>query len=203
MRTRILLISTIIFFLVVNIQGLLEYLPLGIGQLFLTLVILLVYVVLVVAWVISVIKIIRERNSDKFRIVSSSIVSILLAIVFIYPFGFNWERLTGRDLLVAYREGVASCMITFKLKENNTFTLGEVCFGVAKTKGHYTIINDSTIRLTHTTPANYLNHYTLAIITKEQYKNGKYLFIKLYNDERKDFLMGFQVDEQYENFSLK
>lgn len=69
---------------------------------------------------------------------------IILTLIFFKPFGvIDFEKLEGKDLLIAQSEGAANCLLTLKLKDNNTFTEKSVCFGVTKINGNYKIRQDT------------------------------------------------------------
>lgn len=71
-------------------------------------------------------------------------MTTVLILTFLKPNGLiNFDKLSGNDVLVAQREGVANCMTTIKLKENKTFRERIVCFGVSDIKGTYELKNDT------------------------------------------------------------
>jgi hypothetical protein len=55
----------------------------------------------------------------------------------------DFEKIESKNVLIAEREGVAGCSMTFKLKENKKFTAKSVCFGMTETIGSYDIKNDT------------------------------------------------------------
>ena len=71
-------------------------------------------------------------------------MSLVIGLTIYKPFGLiNFDKIEGKDLLVAQREGAANCMTTLKLKENRNFVERSVCFGVDKTNGTYDLKNDT------------------------------------------------------------
>lgn len=57
----------------------------------------------------------------------------------------NFDRLAGKDLLIAEREGAANCMTVLKFKDNHTFIERNVCFGIKEIKGSYEIKGDTLL----------------------------------------------------------
>jgi hypothetical protein len=108
------------------------------------LILVLVFIGLTIALLRHIFFAVREKLTDKHRLVTISLLTAVLCLTYFFPFGFiNFDRLSGDDLLVAQREGAANCMTTFKLKDNNTFTERSVCFGVTEIKGDYRIARDT------------------------------------------------------------
>ena len=53
------------------------------------------------------------------------------------------DRIYGKDILVAGREGAANCFTTFKLKNTQNFTTESFCFGREWNRGRYFISGDT------------------------------------------------------------
>jgi hypothetical protein len=86
----------------------------------------------------------KEKFSDRQRLLIIAMLTIVLGLAFFKPAGFiDFEKFEGSDILIAQREGAANCMTTFKLKENNKFTEKSVCFGMTEIKGAYKLKNDT------------------------------------------------------------
>lgn len=89
---------------------------------------------------------IREKFTDKQRLLVIALLATVLTLTIVKPTGLiNFDKLEGEDLLIAQREGSANCMITFKLKENNKFLERNVCFGVTEVRGDYQLVGDTII----------------------------------------------------------
>jgi len=87
---------------------------------------------------------VKEKFKDRQRIFTIGLLTTILALTFYKPSGLiDFDRLKGKDILIAQREGAANCMTTFKLKENNKFTERSVCFGLTEIKGNYKLKNDT------------------------------------------------------------
>jgi len=143
----------------------------------------IVYFGLVVALVIQVYFLIKEKFTDKKRLLQVGLLIIVLALTFYKPFGFiDFDRLSGKDLLVANREGGGNCMTTLKLKDNNTFRERSVCFGVTEIKGRYELRGD-TIFFKEVKKGRQSEYYSYALIRQADTQNKKIVgAIVLYRD---------------------
>ncbi|WP_209144961.1 MULTISPECIES: hypothetical protein [Niastella] len=84
-----------------------------------------------------------------------------------YPKGLiDFDRLSGKDLLIAEREGAANCMTVLKLKNNYTFIQRDVCFGINEIKGTYEIQGD-TILFKDVKTGRMSDHYYSYAIVKQ------------------------------------
>lgn len=142
-KHRLLLFTTIIFFLLINTcyfwEGWLGVLTIPVFVL-----LGLLYLILAVAALAQLIIIIREKLSDKKRLKVFALLATCLILIFLFPNGIiPFEKLESNPLLVAYREGVASCMCTLKLRENKTYLFRETCFGIDEETGDYTVKGDT------------------------------------------------------------
>lgn len=143
MKDKGLLITTIIFFLLVNTTYYWEG-ELGIFAIPVFLILAVVFIGLGVALFRQLYFAIKERFNNKWRFVTIGFVATVMCLTLLKPFELiNFDRIEGKDILVAQREGVANCMTTLKLKENNRFTERSVCFGVTKINGNYRLQNDT------------------------------------------------------------
>lgn len=107
-------------------------------------VLALIYVILFFITIYQLIKSFQNKFQEKDRNIQIIIVILVLFIVTIKPFGaINFERLYGRDVLIAYSEGVAGCGQTLKFKESNKYTYLSVCFDSERKIGKYEIKNDT------------------------------------------------------------
>ncbi|MFZ4455398.1 MAG: hypothetical protein ACOYOT_04175 [Bacteroidales bacterium] len=86
----------------------------------------------------------KERFADKVKNISIIISLVSLTLIFIKPNGIiDFDKLQGKDLIIAGSEGVANCTTTLKLKENNSFIFRSVCFGLTDIKGTFIKRNDT------------------------------------------------------------
>jgi hypothetical protein len=176
MKYKGLIITTIAFFLAVNTTCFWE----GKLRLFAVppfLVLIAVYFVLVIALLRQLYFAFKERFADRFRLMALGLMATVLCLAFLFPFGFiNFDRLGGRDLLVAQREGAANCMTTFKLKDNKTFIEKNVCFGVTEIKGNYKMVHD-TIYFENVVPGRHEDaYYKFAVIRPSPLTKGNKRF---------------------------
>lgn len=117
---------------------------------------------------------IKERYTIKRRFWVVGIMIIVLALTFFKPFGLiNFESFEGGDLLVAEREGAANCMTTLKLKDDFTFKVRNVCFGVTEISGNFHLQND-TIYFDYVNLGRHENEfYRFAVIRPSKFSNSK------------------------------
>jgi len=142
---KVLLIVTILFFIVVHTayywEGKLGELAFPAG-----LILVLLFVVLSIITAYQVYFVIKDRLRNKLRNYTFAALLLALSLTIYKPFGLiNFESLEGEDKLVAYKEGVASCGITLKLRDTGKFYMKEVCFGVDEVRGDYKIKGDSIL----------------------------------------------------------
>jgi len=144
LKRRSLLIFTITFFLVVNTS---YFWSGGIPPPWSLLILLLLiglYGVLIVALVLQVAYASEEKFRNKQRYANIVVVALAVFLVGYSPTGMiDFERFESKDLLIARREGVAKCMTTVQLKKNKRFRERDVCFGVKKVEGRYSVHNDT------------------------------------------------------------
>lgn len=144
MKRRSLLIFTITFFLGVNTS---YFWSGGIPPPWSLLILLLLiglYGVLIVALVLQVAYASEEKFRNKQRYANIVVVALAVFLVGYSPTGMiDFERFESKDLLIARREGVAKCMTTVQLKKNKRFRERDVCFGVKKVEGRYSVHNDT------------------------------------------------------------
>jgi hypothetical protein len=181
-----LIITTIIFFLTVNTNYFWEG-KLGIFAFPAFLFLVVVYLVLVVGLVGQFFFAIREKFTNRQRLLSIAFLTIVLTLTYLFPSGLvSFDRLDGKDLFIAQREGAANCMTTFKLKENNKFIERSVCFGVTETKGDY-ILKDDTLFFTNVQLGRHeKEYYMFALIKltggKSEKRLGDLIRYKSYSD---------------------
>lgn len=102
------------------------------------------YGVLIVALVLQVAYASEEKFRNKQRYANIVVVALAVFLVGYSPTGMiDFERFESKDLLIARREGVAKCMTTVQLKKNKRFRERDVCFGVKKVEGRYSVHNDT------------------------------------------------------------
>ncbi|MBP6023036.1 hypothetical protein [Ferruginibacter sp.] len=143
MKNKGLIISTIIFFLLVNTTYYWES-KLGLVAFPAFLFLVIVFFVLLILLLRQIILAIKEKFSERQRLLIIAILTTVLALAFFKPAGLiDFEKFEGKDILVARREGAANCMTTFKLKENSKFTEKSVCFGMTEIKGDYKLKKDT------------------------------------------------------------
>lgn len=175
MKNKGLLITTIIFFLTVNTTYYWEG-KLGLLAFPAFLVLVAIYLGLAIALVRELYLAVREKLVDKSRLLLIGLLTIVLALTFIKPFGLvNFDKLEGDNILIAEREGAANCMTTLKLKDDFTFIERNVCFGVTEIKGNYHLQND-TIYFDNVSVGRHENEfYKFAVVKPSKFDNSKIL----------------------------
>ena len=135
MKNRGLIIITIIFSLTISTSYYWEG-KLGLLAFPAFIFLVVVYFGLVIALIRQTYLAVKEKLSNKSRLITIGFLALVLTITFIKPFGIiDLNKLEGENLLTAQREGAANCTTTFKLKDNFTFKERNVCFGVSEVKG--------------------------------------------------------------------
>mgnify|MGYP003615963902 CR=1 FL=1 len=170
-----LILTTIIFFLVVNTSYYWEG-KLGLLAFPSFILLILIYFGLGIALIRQLYLIIKEKFGNKLRLLTIGLLVFVLIITFLRPNGLiNFDKLEGCDILVAEREGAANCMTTLKLKDDFTFRERNVCFGVTETKGKYHIKND-TIYFDNVNIGRHLDeYYSFGVVKPSKFsKDGKH-----------------------------
>ena len=142
----------------------------------LTLLLLIIYFLLLVALLlIQAYFSIREKFNNRQRLFVAALMTVVLALSFLYPGGLiNFDKLESDSILIAQREGVANCMTTLKLRQDCSFTERNVCFGVTETTGTYKIKGDSVFFENISLGRNKSNFYKFAVIKKQEINTKKY-----------------------------
>lgn len=186
MKQKGLLITTILFFQIVNTNYYWEG-KLGFFAFPVDFLLVIVYVVLGFILLRQFFLAFKEKFIDKQRLAIIGILVVVLTVIFFKPNGLiNFDKLQGKDLLVAEREGAANCMTTLKLKENNSFIERSVCFGVMEVKGNYELKGDTIFFKDIGYVRHESGYYKFAVIQKSDTEKAKYLgdivMYKNYND---------------------
>ena len=143
MKYKVLLISTIIFFLLINTTYYWEG-KLGIFAMLSTLLIIISFLTLAVLLFKQIYLSIKEKFKDKQRIIVIVILFLTLTLSLLFPEGLvNFERFESRSILIAHQEGVANCTVTLKLKLNKRFSERIICFWITETTGNYHLKGDT------------------------------------------------------------
>lgn len=145
MKNRVLIISAIAFFLIVNTSyfwmTMLGRGSLAMGVFF---ALIIIFLVLLIALLWQIYLAIRERAANKPRLVTIGVLLLVLLLTFLKPSGIiNFEKFESKNVLVASAEGAANCTTTLKLKDDYKFKETVVCFGVSEVRGDYRIQNDT------------------------------------------------------------
>ncbi|WPV00905.1 hypothetical protein SNE26_03885 [Mucilaginibacter sp. cycad4] len=173
-RNKTLLPGALILFVLINTSYYWEGM-LGGWNMLLFPVCVLTLLVLFVSLLVQFYRIIRNRFKNRSVVWTTGIAALLLSLIVWQPYGIiNFESLEDKDVLIAFNEGVANCTTTLKLKENKTFYIRSVCFGIDKEGGTYTLNND-TIKLNF---SSYRPKYKFAVFKKRD--KEKVLFYDLY-----------------------
>lgn len=181
LKNKGLIITTIIFFLIVNTAYYWEG-KLGFFAIPAFLILAFMYLGLGIALIRQIYCLIKENFADKKRLINIGLLTLVLTLTFLKPFGLiDFDKLEGDNVLIAEREGSANCMTTLKLKDNFTFSERSICFGMTETKGNYYLQND-TIYFYKVRLGRHENEfYKFAVIEPSKFnKDGKHFCLKRY-----------------------
>jgi len=175
LKNKGLIITTIIFFLLVNTTYYWEG-KFGFYAFPAFLLLVVVYIGLGITLIRQIYFLVKEKFTDKQRLLKVGLLTIVLALTFYKPFGLiDFDKLEGGNLLIAEREGSANCMTTLKLKDDFTFREKSICFGVTEIKGSYHLQND-TIYFDNVNLGRHENEfYKFAVIKPSNFSNSKIL----------------------------
>ena len=173
MKKKGLIITIILFFLLVNTSYYWES-KLGSFAIPASLLLVGVYFGFLILLLRQIYLAAKEKFKDKQRILIMTLLATVLVVTFFKPDGLiSFSRFEGKDILVAWREGVANCITTFKLKEGRRFIEKRICFGIIEVKGDYTVKND-TIFFENVDPGRGENEfYRFAIIRPSKFNKDK------------------------------
>ena len=126
---------------------------------------------------------IKEDFKNIKRLFCIGIIFIVLLLTYLKPFGLiNFEKFESKDLLIAYKEGVANCSTRLKLKENGKFNERNVCFEISEISGEYVLKND-TIFFKNINSEQNEKYYEFAIIKKVNISNSNKIKLIRYNNQ--------------------
>lgn len=171
MKHKVLIITTMVFFLTVNTYYFWEG-NLGPFAFHTYMFLTVVYIVLAIGLLGHLIFAVKEKFADRQRLFVITFLALILALTFLFPRGIiNFDKLEEKDLLVAQLEGAANCTTTFKLKEDNKFVERSVCFGVTETKGIYKLKGDTIFFSNVVLARGDKSYYDFALIKKSVSQN--------------------------------
>jgi hypothetical protein len=176
-------ILTLLFFLIVNTRYFWEV-KLGIFVLPAIILLFVAYVGIGIGLIFQVFYLIKEKGTEKSRLINSFALLCVLSLTYWKPFGLiNFEEWESDVILVAKREGAANCMTTLKLKKDFTFSEKISCFGVSETTGKFRIQRD-TIYFEHVNfERGQHKYYQFATIISDETDPQSNLFcIKLFKN---------------------
>ena len=164
---------TIIFFLIVNTTYYWEG-KLGFFAFPAFLILVIIFFGLGVALIRQIYFLVKEKFTDKKRLINIGLLTLVLTLTFLKPFGLiDFDKLECNNVLIAEREGSANCMTTLKLKDNFTFSERSVCFGVTETKGNYHLQNDTIFFETVSVGRHENEFYKFAVVKPSKFENSK------------------------------
>lgn len=184
MKNKVLLTTTIVFFLLINTSYYWET-KTGAFAIPVFFLILTVYMILAVALLRQVSFAVRERFRKKWRLPLIGLLASVLLLSFFYPQGIvDFEKFEAQDILIAEREGAANCFTRLKLKEDLSFKENAFCFGASETRGTYRVAHDTIYFENIKSSRNKQNPYRFAIIRPSLFGNEKILNdLVLYRNE--------------------
>ena len=175
MKNKGILITTILFFLIVNTTYYWEG-KLGLFAFPAFLILAVAYFIFAIALIQQIYFAFKEKFKNNFRLITIRVLTFVLALTFIKPFGLvDFDTLEGDTILIAEREGSANCMTTLKLKDDFTFRERNICFGVTEILGKYHLRNDTIYFDTVNVGRNESEFYKFAVISQTKSVNDKFL----------------------------
>ena len=199
MKNKTLLL-TLLFFLIVNTSYYWSA-KLGFGAMLAFLILCCAFLALTIELISKLYKASQENFKNTQRDITIVVILVVLATTLFKPFGLiNYESFESKNILVAQREGVAGCMTTIKLKENNQYKLKEVCFGNTEFTGKYSIKND-TIYFENLKLGGGYNYKfalfkpTMLRADEKHSSNDKYYFLIAYKNKKDTTGYPFKVVE--------
>lgn len=142
MRYKKIFLASILFFIVVHSRYFWTG-KLGLFDFPIVLLLLFSFIFFTVVLILQIVLFIRE-NFNISRLYIILLLTSILLITAIKPFGIiDFDKLSGKDLLIASREGGGNCTTTLKLKDTYKFRLRTICFGITDIKGTYSINTDT------------------------------------------------------------
>lgn len=176
MNYKVLIPTTVVFFILVNTSYFWEY-KLGVYAMPATFAFVIVFLGLGIILVRQIYLAAKEKFKDKQRIFSVILLATVLVLTYFFPLGIiNFEKLSGNDVLIAEHEGAANCMTILKLKDNYKFTEKNVCFGLTEVNGNYKIINDTIYFYNIKFGRNENEYYEFAVIKPSKFNSKKDAF---------------------------
>ena len=194
LKNKGLLIAVIIFFLIINTTYYWEV-KLGFFIFPAFLILVVVHFVFAIILIGQIYFAVKEKLTNKPRLLTIGLLTIVLVLTFIRPYGLiDFDRLQGGDILIAEREGAANCTTTLKLKDNFTFRERSVCFEVSEIVGKYRFQNDTIYFDNVKSGKNKTEYYQFAVIrSPSEYGKSKYIadlmLYKNLDDTLKRYLM--------------
>jgi hypothetical protein len=176
LKKKGLIIATVIFFLIVNLNHFWEA-RIGIWTLYTFMFLVIVFLVLSIICLIQIGKGFKEKFSNQSRNWTIGIMISCLGLIFLKPNGvINFNKLEGESLFIARRKSDANCRTVFKLKPENKFKETNVCFGISKISGFYEIQNDTIFFSRVSVSRDSEKYYEFAVIKKSKHRDEDALF---------------------------
>lgn len=113
-----------------------------------TIIILIILIVLISNLIAKLLALLQSKFKNKEVLKSFIIQSIILTLIIFFPFGMiKFNNFEEKDVILAFREGVAGCGSHLKFKVDNTYIDKEICFGSFESSGKYQIKGDTILFL--------------------------------------------------------
>ena len=108
----------------------------------------------------------------------------------------NFEKYEGKDMLIAYREGTASCYTVIRLKTNEKYYIKSACFGIDKFNSTYTVHGD-TVVFNGANEKNNSYKFIFGVINRElSGRDGRGVFILFKANDTKPYPMDISVSSE-------
>ena len=166
MKNKQVIALAIIFFVLLNTT----YYWTGICAFFFGLVCMSLYfLVLFLALLVQVWDTLKEKGSNKFRFVNVAVLTAVIVLSYMFPNGLiDFDRLEGKDVLIATLRGTANCTTTLQLKSNDRFKFSSFCFGADRIKGKYSIKQDTVFFNYDKRGDHHFTHWSFGVIEQRE-----------------------------------
>ena len=171
MKHKTLIISTLVFFILINTT---YYWEERLGRLAMpaAVALFIFYIFLLFVMAQQVYLLVKEKFRDWQRIVGASLLLFVIIITYLKPTGlFNFYRISSKEVFIAQSIGSSECITLLKLTSNNRFIEQNKCFGNTEIRGRY-IQSGDTLFFMDVDMGTFENNYYQYAVIKRAVKKG-------------------------------
>ena len=135
--------SLVLLFLLINTQHFWIH-ETGIFAIVLYLIELILFIGLIISTILKLYKYFDDAERNFKKGIPVFISTVFLTLVFLYPSGIITDNtIYGKDKLFAFREGTASCGISYHFKSDSIYIVNSFCFFPSREVGKFYLKNDT------------------------------------------------------------